>query len=329
MHRLTIDSTIHRSQECKRKGTASLTRDFPSDGRCGTGSHRPCNHGFTLIEVMVAVAISAIVIASVYSTFTSQYQSSIAQAQVSEMQQNARLAMDLISRDLITAGFGKPATAVNGFSNAVAAANNGTNGADGITVVSAYRQLSTLAADASRGATTITVQSSADAAQFDTGTRRYLYLDGISAKDNYVVSNVGGTQLTVSPALTRDYVAGSPVFLVKAITYSLDFADADRPILRRNENIGAGAQVVSPFIEDLQFAYQDLNGGWFNVPPVAAEVRAIRINILGRTSREDPEWSRASLGRRPAIEDHAAAGAPDGFKRRLLTTVVEVRNMGL
>jgi len=278
---------------------------------------------------MIVLGISGVLLAAVYGIFVSQHRSWINQNQISDAQQNARIAMEFLSRDIRMAAFGMPEIAVNGFSDAITPANDVTNGTDEITVISAYRQISTSAAAAAREDTTVTLQSSADAAKFDTGTKRYLYLDGISVRDNYEITNIAGAQLTVTPSLRRDYNANAPVFLVKAITYQVDFTAPDHPRLLRDENAGIGPQVVAQDIEDLQFAYQDADGNWFDSPPVLEDIVAVRVSLIARTSREGREWDRADIGVRPAIEDHAAAGTRDGYRRRSLSTLVEVHNMGL
>jgi len=61
--------------------------------------------GFTLIELMVAIAIGMVVLAAVTTTFMSQTKFYSAQEQVNEMEQNARGALDLITRELKMAGY--------------------------------------------------------------------------------------------------------------------------------------------------------------------------------------------------------------------------------
>jgi len=61
--------------------------------------------GFTLIELLIAMAIGLIVITSLSTAFISQRKIYAAQEQVSEMIQNARAAMDMISRELKMAGY--------------------------------------------------------------------------------------------------------------------------------------------------------------------------------------------------------------------------------
>jgi type IV pilus assembly protein PilW len=61
--------------------------------------------GFTLVELIVAMAIAGIVIGAIYSTYKSQQDSYVAQEQVAEMQQNLRAALYVIGRDIRMAGF--------------------------------------------------------------------------------------------------------------------------------------------------------------------------------------------------------------------------------
>lgn len=60
--------------------------------------------GFSLIELMIALAISAIVFAAVYASYTTQQKSQVVQDQVVEMQQNIRAAMLMMTRDIREAG---------------------------------------------------------------------------------------------------------------------------------------------------------------------------------------------------------------------------------
>jgi prepilin-type N-terminal cleavage/methylation domain-containing protein len=64
--------------------------------------------GLTLIELMVALALSFIVVGAVYRAFTSQQRTYTIQDQVAEAQQSARVAMNILMRDLMMAGHGKP-----------------------------------------------------------------------------------------------------------------------------------------------------------------------------------------------------------------------------
>jgi type IV pilus assembly protein PilW len=61
--------------------------------------------GITLIELMVALIISAAVIAGIYRVFVAQTRAYTVQEQVVEVQQGTRSAMEILLRDLRMAGF--------------------------------------------------------------------------------------------------------------------------------------------------------------------------------------------------------------------------------
>jgi len=62
-------------------------------------------HGFTLIELITAIGISGIILAAITATFISQSRSYDAQEQINGMQQAARAAMDIITREVRMAGY--------------------------------------------------------------------------------------------------------------------------------------------------------------------------------------------------------------------------------
>ncbi|MDD2317834.1 MAG: prepilin-type N-terminal cleavage/methylation domain-containing protein [Desulfobacterales bacterium] len=62
--------------------------------------------GFTLIELMIGMAVGLVLLAAVYSVFLVQNKELRNQEQITEMQQNARMAMEMMSRDLMMAGYG-------------------------------------------------------------------------------------------------------------------------------------------------------------------------------------------------------------------------------
>ena len=70
--------------------------------------HHRAVKGFTLIELLIGVVLSSIVVLALYNLLTSQNRVYALQDDVSEMQQNLRVATEKISRDLTMAGFGKP-----------------------------------------------------------------------------------------------------------------------------------------------------------------------------------------------------------------------------
>lgn len=93
---------------------------------------RKAQKGFTLVELLVAMAISIIVMAAVYSTYRSQQQSYIVQDQVAAAQQNLRAAMYVMTKDIRMAGFDPTQSGGFGIANAEAGtitftSDNGTD----------------------------------------------------------------------------------------------------------------------------------------------------------------------------------------------------------
>jgi len=70
--------------------------------------------GFTLIEMMVSMTIGMLVIAGVTGTFTAQTRQNKAEEEISQMHQNVRGAIDLISRELMQAGYKASGGSVTG-----------------------------------------------------------------------------------------------------------------------------------------------------------------------------------------------------------------------
>ena len=61
--------------------------------------------GFTIAELVVAMAISGVVMAGIYAAYYSQQKAYIAQDQVAEMQQNLRVAFYHLESEVRTAGY--------------------------------------------------------------------------------------------------------------------------------------------------------------------------------------------------------------------------------
>ncbi len=61
--------------------------------------------GFTLIELMVAMAMSSIVVGVIYSAYTVQTKIYTEQDKVAEMQQNLRAGMAYLQREARMAGY--------------------------------------------------------------------------------------------------------------------------------------------------------------------------------------------------------------------------------
>ena len=63
------------------------------------------NHGFTLIEIMIALAITGIVVTAMISVFTAQQRTFTIQSQLAKSQAHSRMALEALSRDIRMAGY--------------------------------------------------------------------------------------------------------------------------------------------------------------------------------------------------------------------------------
>ena len=64
--------------------------------------------GFTLVEIMVATAVTSVIVLAGMAALTMTSKAVRANEQISDAQQNARMAMEMITHDIKMAGFGPP-----------------------------------------------------------------------------------------------------------------------------------------------------------------------------------------------------------------------------
>ena len=104
--------------------------------------------------------------------------------------------------------------------------------------------------------------------------------------------------------------------------------DAANETLTRD--IGGGPQVIAERIIGLEFLYTLKDGAQTLTPSSGQldDIRAITVSLLARTESED---RLVDFGGSYTSASGATVWGPfdDGFRRRLLTTNVQLRNMGL
>lgn len=318
--------------------------------------------GFSLVELLIAMAMSGLVAMAAYTVFSTSNWSSAVQEQVSEAQQNVRVAMDRMSADIRVAGFGLPdppfSLSFNGnvFTGPITIANSSSN-SDTITVLGIGFEAAALENDADDNGTEddaacngsgdnyICLNSVTNTNNFynsDQSTflavRQHISLDGVK----YLQLDTSGhdrvnrkLKLAPSTFLDRDYRDGMKVYILQAVRYAIAtdltgcsagnpcLTSADFTMLRGGSTPGA-RQVMAEGIEDIQFAYHLAGSPDFvSGDSSSTEMVAVRANIVGRTRTAD---TKAGDGfSRPAQEDRAA-GSGDGYRRRTLTGVIKIRN---
>ncbi|MGH7252177.1 MAG: PilW family protein, partial [Nitrospiraceae bacterium] len=78
------------------------------DGHSTPGRFAADLRGFTLIEILIALSTFLIVLFAIYTSFESSQATYAAGEQRADIQQSARIAMEMMSADLRLAGYGFP-----------------------------------------------------------------------------------------------------------------------------------------------------------------------------------------------------------------------------
>ena len=171
--------------------------------------------GLTLVELMVALAIAFIVIGAVYQAFTSQQRTYNIQDQVAEAQQNARVAMNILMRDLRMAGYGKPAgdVVIGGetYSRRIHVEKGAEGDPDAIILVGCFGSpKGYLTKTADKDETQITVRSTGNKLSqiFRSGRRDHIFIGGMEKLRVIAAPGSKDGILTLNGPLTKKYPTG-------------------------------------------------------------------------------------------------------------------------
>lgn len=320
--------------------------------------------GFSLIELMVALAILSITVVYLLETFTVNQRAYTVLDKTVETQQNLRAVADLIERDLRHAGMMipweaglcgvdntagpdvlyisdytavDPGTDMAGYSGAQIT-SGAVGGGDNVSAGSNTLGLSSLVLEPAPA------RPAYDADGNGTRDSDYQQNGGVIVVDRnnptrgvacgrVTAVNVGGTAVTVT--LDDDLAAlGGGVAnlaVVPAIEYRIDSGR----LLRNGLMLARG-------IEDLQIAYLfDLNSDGDVVEPTEVRggngttgytasaqsmrlLREVRLNFVARTRQETREFT---AGQFVATENRTAVAGNDGFHRRVHRSSIMPRNM--
>ncbi len=256
-------------------------------------------NGVTLIELLIALALSSILTAALYRAFISQQKTYAVQDQVAEMQQSVRAAMGQMTKEIRMAGYGGDILSVfgdiNGFTDIITPASNA------ITVIFADH-VGVLKESAPKGTNQLRVTN---ARILNADKKKYLCLNGLN---NYLVQSVVEDTILLTAPLKEGHPIHQPVYLVKAISYYLG-TTGGKTVLRRNENTGGGGQPLADNIENLEFSYFDANGNVTSNPP---DIRMVNVAVTAKTNMVDSGYKGG-----------------DGYRRRTLSSNIKARNMGL
>ena len=236
--------------------------------------------GFTLVEVMVAVAVGSIMLAAIMALFLNQRRTLNATRQMHDMQQNVRGGMEMLSRELAMAGYGFPVydaeaadwvTWVSGLdANPYLVSGASDDDPDELTIIGAFGDpAGTLQTLVTNTMTTL-VLGSGEGDAFDTLEGSLIY---INRTELARVTATSSDSLTISvhpsrdQGLRYDHPAGSVVERVEVVTYLIE-PETDsfpfKPFLRRLDHANPVAlswqEMIAGDIENLKVDVEEEGG---------------------------------------------------------------------
>jgi type IV pilus assembly protein PilW len=272
--------------------------------------------GFTLVEMMIAIAIFGIVMGSVYGVYLAQMRTHYVQRQVVDMQQNIRAAMYLMEREIKLAGLNP-------------------TGAAGIGVTSADSHILEFNLDNSGGYN--------DGVDNDGS-------DGIDEGDNNLDDNGNGL---FDEADEAEWYDGDTNDEGEELKYRLSNdddgngvndglagqADADGGAcnLERWDSVSGTYKTLAMNIDALNFVYLKKDGSLADedgdgIPEDLSEIRTVQVALVARSSAAPSAFFSDYTDARSYENQQGTVILPaqnDSFRRMLMTMEVTCRNVGL
>lgn len=277
--------------------------------------------GFTLVELLVALAMSGVVAAAAIGFFISQQRAHTAQEQVTLMQQNLRTSLDFMTRELRVAGYNPTAQTATpmGFS---------TPGLNTITFTLDFHGLESDGID-NDGNGTVDDEVGPDGDSND--SREQITYSMNPAANTFQLRRKSSAAAGAANEVLADGIEAI------AFAYAYDGNDADTipdtfvNAAGATETIYAiaGPNGIGPLdaTPPVDWFRVDANGIPIDTgtPARAADIRAVKIWILARSNNIDREY----FNNTQYIVGTQTFNPNDNRRRRLLETVVRCRNMGL
>lgn len=274
-------------------------------------SQRITERGITLIELMISLLAASILIGGALQFYSGQYGTVLIQQQVSDMQQNARAALEDITVKLRNAGANLP----DGLPAFVTSDSNPDTLSIRFAPFSGSIPVGWSSAPTANDP--IEIDISIDISAFSVGQRAYIWYSDKAQGEWFeiknIVTNSGSGRHEIYHVKSPLTFAPSPGhFLValRSARYYVDATDTLHPQLMREEN-GAAAEVYADNIEDLQFQYVLSGGDTVGTLGVNDTVYFVKVALTAHTAKEDIRSLDAGV---------------DGYRHRSLETGVMIRN---
>jgi hypothetical protein len=261
--------------------------------------------GLTIMELLISSVLSLIVAGAGLELYLNQHKTWVIEGQITDMQQNGRVAIEELSNKIMMAGYGLP----NGVNPIIAKNTN----PDTITILYMYENgcQATITVAMSQPSSELSCGGQ-DISCFNPATWAYIYDPSTLTGEFFYITQVQAGSNSIQHTtmdLSKSYPANSKVMMVNSYKYYLDTTtDPNHPKLMR---IGPdmSPQVFAEDIYDLQFSYGLANGVYVDVPATGKIVREVKITVKARTSRHDLQLS--------------------GYRNRIFASSVKVRNLGM
>lgn len=259
--------------------------------------------GFSLLEALVAMILAGIVITAIFKIYVNQHKSWNQQEEIIDMQQNARAAIDELSRQIRMAGYGLPLQmeGIEGSNtNPDTVILNYAHGNCEVTVeVGMISASSEIRCDGH------------DVSCFWDGQWVYIFDPDSGGGEFFEISKVKTAPSRLqhnTMNLSMAYDSGAIVVALNRVKFFVDNTDSLHPNLMV-ELPGQNPQVYAENITDLQFQYVMKNGAVIDQPSIPEDIRQVIIVLTARTENRDNELP----------------GQP--YRTRQITSAVNVRNL--
>ncbi|MEK6683284.1 MAG: hypothetical protein AABY46_01350 [Nitrospirota bacterium] len=233
--------------------------------------------GASLIELMVSTLVFTLVAASGMRFLVLQQQWAVRQEDIAEAQQQARTALDFMSRELALLGFGVPKDEA-GLLKAT--------GQEVQFLANIDASIARFDQDAAAGGKQFTVVYINNKEKFVQG--KTVSICGPDSCEWHSLARDGGSgTLEINEGLGKVFPAGSSIQVVKQLRYSLKPAAGAR--FNLNRTVDGGANPVAEGLTSMSLEYLDGEG---SVAAALADIRRVRIRLTVPLPR-NPEKTRS------------------------------------
>ena len=237
--------------------------------------------GTSLLEVLIALIITGVVTTAIFKTYVTQHENYLIQEDVTDIQQNARAAIDELSRHIRMAGHDLPLGVP-----AIVPANTNP---DTITVTYRSGNCETYLASA-MPKPSAELKCATDVSCFYDGQWVFIFEPDSGGGEWFEITHVqtGSKHLQHNTmTLSKAYGADAIILAMTRVKFFIDTTtNPDHPNLML-QLPGQAPQVYAMDIEDLQFQYTMKNGVVIDEPLLIDDVREVSISVRGRSHRPD------------------------------------------